>query len=110
MHAAEAAAEAAQAHRRAGNQGPSRASAARAQGLLDEQHRIHTPALAAGISLVPLTTREHEVATLAARGLSTRQIAERLTLSVRTVDNHLHRAYTKLGVSSRADLSRVLGV
>ena len=41
---------------------------------------------------------------LAAAGLSNRAIADQLVLSLRTVENHLHRAFTKLGVSSRAEL------
>jgi DNA-binding CsgD family transcriptional regulator len=52
----------------------------------------------------PMSRREEEIATLAARGQSTRQIAELLCLSTRTVDNHLQRAYYKLGVSSRQEL------
>lgn len=39
-----------------------------------------------------LTFREREIALLAAAGLSSRQIADRLVVSVRTVDNHLQRA------------------
>ena len=58
--------------------------------------------------VVPLSPREREVAGLAAAGIPSREIAERLFLSVRTVDNHLQNAYTKLGVSSRADLAREL--
>lgn len=54
----------------------------------------------------PLTTREHEIAALAASGLTSRAIAERLQLSVRTVDSHLSRVFTKLKVRSRADLGR----
>jgi DNA-binding CsgD family transcriptional regulator len=53
---------------------------------------------------VPLTNREREVAILAASGLTSRAIAERLFLSARTVDNHLARIYAKLGVTSRAEL------
>jgi DNA-binding CsgD family transcriptional regulator len=57
---------------------------------------------------VPLTRREREVATLAAAGLSSKDIADRLFVSVRTVDNHLGRIYDKLGISSRAELTEVL--
>lgn len=55
-----------------------------------------------------LTRREREVAGLAAGGLSSKAIAERLVLSVRTVDSHLSRAFTKLGVHSREELARVM--
>ena len=55
-----------------------------------------------------LTPREREIALLAAAGASSRQIAGRLVISVRTVDNHLQSAYRKLGVSRREDLARVL--
>lgn len=53
----------------------------------------------------PLSIREREVATLAREGLSNRQIADRLYLSVRTVENHMSRALRKLGYASRAELA-----
>lgn len=53
-----------------------------------------------------LSEREHEVAMLAREGLSNREIAEQLYLSVRTVENHVYRALRKLGLASRADLPR----
>ena len=56
-----------------------------------------------------LTPREREIALLAAGGASSRQIAGRLVISVRTVDNHLQSAYRKLGVARRQDLPRALG-
>jgi DNA-binding CsgD family transcriptional regulator len=55
-----------------------------------------------------LTPQEYEVATLAASGMTNRQIAERLFLSHRTVGGHLHRAFPKLGVSTRAALRDAL--
>lgn len=70
-----------------------------------------TPALLALDRATPteLTKRETEVAELAARGTTSRDIAERLGISVRTVDNLLQRTYVKLGISGRKDLAAVLG-
>jgi DNA-binding CsgD family transcriptional regulator len=56
----------------------------------------------------PLTRREREVAELAAQGLASKAIAERLFVSTRTVDSHLLRVYTKLGVRSRTELAGTL--
>ncbi|WP_149179174.1 helix-turn-helix transcriptional regulator, partial [Streptomyces sp. TRM49041] len=56
-----------------------------------------------------LTSREREVAVLAAAQLSNQEIADRLVVSVRTVENHLYRAYGKLGVTTRAELPQRLG-
>ncbi|AEV85876.1 HTH-type transcriptional regulator malT [Actinoplanes sp. SE50] len=67
-----------------------------------------TPLLAVREPVVPLTGREREVALRAAAGASSRDIARSLTLSVRTVDNHLNRAYAKLGVTGRRDLPGAL--
>jgi ATP/maltotriose-dependent transcriptional regulator MalT len=55
-----------------------------------------------------LTDTELRVATLAAEGLSNKQIASTLIVSVRTVEAHLYRVYRKLGVRSRTALSRQL--
>ncbi len=60
---------------------------------------------AAALRAEPLSSREREVATLAREGLSNRQIADRLYLSVRTVENHMSRALRKLGFVNRGDLS-----
>ncbi|MGH9243589.1 MAG: response regulator transcription factor [Acidimicrobiales bacterium] len=51
-----------------------------------------------------LTRRERQIVLLAADGRSSRAIAASLEISVRTVDNHLGRAYQKLGVRGRGDL------
>lgn len=52
-----------------------------------------------------LSKREHEVAQLLARGMSNREIAERLFLSERTVDNHVHHILDKLGFDSRVQIA-----
>ena len=58
---------------------------------------------------VRLTPREREVAVLAAGGMSSRDIAERMFLSARTVENHLYRVYVKLGITDRSALPAALG-
>jgi DNA-binding CsgD family transcriptional regulator len=55
-----------------------------------------------------LTPSERRVAQLAAQGLSNRQIAQALFVSLRTVEAHLAHIYPKLDVSSRRDLSKAL--
>ncbi|WP_217997681.1 helix-turn-helix transcriptional regulator [Gordonia soli] len=52
----------------------------------------------------PLTPRERETADLAGRRLSSAEIADRLGVSVRTVDNHLGAVYRALGITSRREL------
>ena len=53
----------------------------------------------------PLTTREREVAVLIARGLTSREIAEALVISERTVDVHADRIRSKLGLRSRIEIA-----
>jgi DNA-binding CsgD family transcriptional regulator len=60
--------------------------------------------LAPNIAAEPLTTREQEVALMISEGHTSREVADRLRLSVRTVDNHLAHVFTKLGIVSRAEL------
>jgi DNA-binding CsgD family transcriptional regulator len=60
--------------------------------------------LAAASAERGLTAREQEVVALASAGRSNREIADELVVSLRTVENHLHRAFAKLGVASRAEL------
>ncbi|MFF9001093.1 ATP-binding protein [Streptomyces achromogenes] len=55
-----------------------------------------------------LTAQELQIATLAATGLTNKQIAERLFLSHRTIGTHLYQIYPKLGISSRAALRDAL--
>ncbi|CAL9618289.1 LuxR family transcriptional regulator AbsR2 [Streptomyces sp. enrichment culture] len=93
LFAAEAHAQAVRAHR---DPLAARTSRTRAVALARRCQGARTPALT-GLVLGELTARQRQIVTLAAAGLSNRQIAERLTLSVRTVGNHLYSAYTRLG-------------
>ncbi len=71
---------------------------------------------ATGVSRAPagraapggLTPQEHEIASLAASGLTNKQIGTRLYLSPRTVSAHLYRVFPKLGIASRAALRDAL--
>ena len=107
--AVEAAEAAAAAHRDAGRQASARTAAARAGLWLTSCEGARPPTLLSATEAVDLTPREREVALLAGAGSSSRDIAARLVLSVRTVDNHLQNAYRKLGVRRREDLPEALG-
>jgi len=87
---------------------PASATARRAAELAAACGDVRTPGLSLGEDAERLTRREREVAAIAAAGASSREIAARLVLSVRTVDNHLQNVYSKLGVTSREELARVL--
>jgi DNA-binding CsgD family transcriptional regulator len=108
--AAEAAAAAARAHQAAGRDVRANASRERTAALAAACQDAHTPALGPDALTSMLTPREREVAKLAADRTSSRDIAARLGLSVRTVDNYLSRTYSKLGISSRAELAALLAV
>jgi DNA-binding CsgD family transcriptional regulator len=53
-----------------------------------------------------LTPQEIQIAGLVTKGLTNREIAGQLYLSPRTIDYHLHKVFTKLGIASRAELIR----
>ena len=111
LHAADAAAQEASLHAAEGRKGSAATARGRATVLMARCEGARTPALL-GLSVDPamasLTDRELEVVRLAASGLTNRDIAERLFVSVRTVTTHLYRSYAKLGVNDREHLAALL--
>ena len=81
-------------------------AAARAALFAAACEGVRTPSEAA-LDAPDLAACEREIARLAAGGLSNRGIAERLGIAVRTVDNHLHRAYAELS-AGRGELAPLL--
>lgn len=71
---------------------------------------LRWPLATIAVDAPDLTARERQVAELAALGWSNRQISDELGISVRTVENNLQRAYAKLGINRRTDLSAALGL
>ncbi|MFE9608637.1 LuxR C-terminal-related transcriptional regulator [Streptomyces sp. NPDC006012] len=107
LHAAEAAAQAARLWPGTGGSLSAQRAADRCHRLVGRCEGVMTPAVLACRS-PELTDRERDVARLAAAGLSSRDVADRLGITVRTVDNHLYRVYRKTGVTSRGGLRGLL--
>lgn len=107
-YAVGAATHAAELHRAAGDPRSSTRWAQQAADWAAQCQQVAAPELVLAVAPTPLTRREREVSQLAATGLSSKEIAERLFLSHRTVENHLARSYDKLGVRSRAELAALL--
>ncbi|BBU22556.1 LuxR family transcriptional regulator [Mycobacterium xenopi] len=80
---------------------------ATARELAAECAGLCTPALRTTAGL-PLGGRQREVIELAIAGLSNREIAERLVMSVRTVEGHIYRACQRVGVNTRDELKTVI--
>lgn len=108
LAAADAAGQAAVSYRRAGRAGSAMTAASRARSLAARCGGATSPAIAAASFRPPFTAREREVAVLVARGLSNREIAQTVSLSVRTVESHIYRASIKAGVSGRAALAQLM--
>ncbi len=108
LSAADASAQAAVAFEAADDRRRSMEAAAAATRLAAECGGIRTPALELAAHPLPLTVREREIANLVAAGLSNKEIADRLVVSVRTVEGHLYRACIKLDISDREDLAAMI--
>ena len=105
--AADAAAQAAREHARVGERAKGLESSAHAHWLAGK-FGLHSPAIRAATQPLPITDREREIAAMVSAGLSNREIADRLSLSVRTVDGHLYRIFSKLDIQSRDQLARLV--
>jgi DNA-binding CsgD family transcriptional regulator len=105
--AADASAHAAIAYRRNGQRGSALVCVTRADALA-KRCGTATPAVREAAEPIPLTSREREIASLLGQGVSTRDIAKRLSVSVRTVEGHVYRAMTKTGTTNRQELAALL--
>jgi DNA-binding CsgD family transcriptional regulator len=81
-------------------------AAALAKELSDACGGLCTPALRSPASQ-PLTGRQREIVEFVVAGLSNREIAERLYMSVRSVEGHVYRACQRVGASSREELAAI---
>lgn len=108
LTAADAAGQAAASHRAAGRTGSAMTASDRADRLARECGNATSPAIAAARFTLPFTQREREIALLVAQGMSNRDIAEKVSLSVRTIEGHIYRASCKAGTAKRTDLARLV--
>ena len=105
--AADAAAQAAAVFTRTQHRSRGLYAAAIAQQLAEECGGLRTPAQRSPVG-VPLTGRQRDVIELVVAGLSNREIADRLVMSVRTVEGHVYRACQRVGAQTREQLAAIL--
>lgn len=103
--AADAAAQAAQAYAAEGQRSAELTARSRAAEWSKRCGSPSTPVLERVLNPLPLTGREREIAVMVAQGLTNKAIAERLCVSVRTVEGHIYRACIKLDVADRTLLA-----
>ncbi|MGE0214705.1 AAA family ATPase [Mycolicibacterium sp.] len=108
LAAADAAAQAVVAYQRAGLRGSALTASATARRLSTRCASADTPAQRCEAMRLPITPRQREIITLAARGLSNKEIADRLTMSVRSIEGHLFRASQRVGANGRDQLIAML--
>lgn len=108
LDAAHCADLAAVAHLAAGDRRAAAASAARADALLHGCEVVHLGRTRPAAPAPALSAREREIAEYVAEGWANREVADRLHLSVRTVEGHVLRICTKLGVTERTAIGPAL--
>ena len=106
--ALDASAQSAMAYRRQDLRGSALGCATRAEALAEQCGGATTPALCQASEPLPLTDREREVVLLVRQGLSNRDIAARLTVSIRTVEGHIYKAMNNTGTASREELAALV--
>lgn len=109
LAAVDAAAQASVTLRQANRRGSALGATNRARALAGRCGNVQTPALSDAAAPAVFTGRMREVVMLACSGLSNREIAERLQLSVRTVEGHIYRAAGRVGARDRSELARAFG-
>lgn len=109
LAAADAAGQAATLHRSRGQRNAALTAGERTRRLAEQCGGAVSPAIIAARADLPITKREREVASLVAAGMSNREIADLIGLSVRTVESHIQRACSKVGVSTRRELAALVG-
>jgi DNA-binding CsgD family transcriptional regulator len=95
-------------YERSGHNRHTTEAAARALRLAGLCGGATTLAIRAAAQPLPISSREREIAALIAEGLSNREIADKLTVSVRTVEGHIYRACIKLDISDREELAAIV--
>jgi DNA-binding NarL/FixJ family response regulator len=108
LAAADTAAQAVVAYQQAGVRGAALCASATAQRLAAECQGAQTPALRAAMTAQPFTNRQRQIISLAAQGLSNKEIAERLSMSIRSVEGHLFRASQRVAANNREQLISIL--
>jgi DNA-binding CsgD family transcriptional regulator len=105
--AADAAAHGARIFLQQNRRGAALTASGRAARLITDCGAV-TPATQAAAMPLPLTDREREIASLISQGLSNAQIAQALTLSVRTIEGHIYRACARVGTATRNELAQLI--
>lgn len=101
----EAWARAAERYAASGDQRRCGALLRRVAGMLEQHGMDSGKYVARVLAITELTARETEIVNLARQGLNNAQIARELTVSQRTVEGHLYRVFSKLGITQRAELN-----
>lgn len=108
LSAADSSAQAVPHHESGDHRAKSYESTARALRLATQCGGAATPAMRSAAQPLPLSPREREIAGLVASGLPNKDIAEQLTVSVRTVEGHIYRACIKLDAADRDELGKII--